>query len=498
MPAAIEPPTVQASPTGLVAAAAAVRGAAVAASGLILATGLALLVWALTPASSADAGAALRGGVVGFAAANLMPVSIGGVTLTLPPLLLTIAIGGLLAATARRGRFLPAGRYQESVSVLVTAAVYGLVVAMTTRGLGPPGAIPAGWVWTATALALLAGAAVMLRRGSAWHDWWIVTAADWVRCGVHGAGIGLGVLIAGGGLALSVGLIAHFGSAVAVSAIAAPSWMDGLGLTLLSLAYLPNAAVAGIGYLSGVGFEIGPGTYSPFASSPVDLPAVPLFTAAPDLTGRSWVGLAFLVVPVIAGYLVAVPAIRQLLTRSERVLGAAAGGVLTGLLVAFVTAVARGGVGGGRWSAIGAPPLLVGAVIVVEVGVVASTFAALSGGDSVPWRKDTAAPGRERGVAPRGRTGRRGSTGPATPAEALTDDTIPGRAPDDSIPDDSIPDDPIPDDQAPDDAEEEEPADTGASDDLAADEDPADADADADSDAGPRPGGDGTRSPSAD
>jgi hypothetical protein len=159
---------------------------AVAASGLILAAGLALLLWAVTPASGPDSGAALRGGVAAFAAANLMPISIGDVTLTLPPLLFTVAIVALLAITARRGRFLPEGRYQETIAILTTTAAYGLVVAAATRGFGPPGTVPAAWVWTAPAIALVAVTAGTLRRGSSWRDWWAATAPEWAQVGVRG------------------------------------------------------------------------------------------------------------------------------------------------------------------------------------------------------------------------------------------------------------------------------------------------------------------------
>ena len=385
-PAATEYSPDEPSPTGLVAAAAAVRAVAVAASGLIFTAGLAMVLWAITPSSGSDVGIALQGGVVAFAAANLMPVLIGGVALTLPPLLLTLAIAVLLAATARRGRFLPQGRYQETVSILVTAVVYGIVVAATTRGLGPPEAVPAGWVWTALALAFIATSIGMLRRGSAWHEWWSETAPGWARVGVRGGGIGLGVMIAGGGIALTVGLITHFGSAVEVAALAAPSWLDGLGMAMLGIAYVPNAVIAAAAYVSGVGFEMGAGTYSPFGTTTVDLPAVPLLAAAPDQAGRSWIGLAFLVVPAIAGYLIARPAIKLLATRADRVLATALGAVLTGGLLAFVAMVARGGVGDGRWSAFGAPPALLGAVVAVEVGAIAIAVAGLAGGRSVPWR----------------------------------------------------------------------------------------------------------------
>ena len=90
-------------------------------------------------------------------------------TLSLPPLLFTLVIVALLASTARRGRFLPEGRYQETVSVLITALVYGVVVAATTRGFGPLDAVGPQWVWTAPAIALVATGGAMLQRGSSWQ-----------------------------------------------------------------------------------------------------------------------------------------------------------------------------------------------------------------------------------------------------------------------------------------------------------------------------------------
>ena len=107
-PAATGRTSTDGSATGLVAAAAAVRGAAVAASGLLLTAGLALVLWAVTPASGDDVAGALQGGVTAFAAANLMPVVIGGVTLSLPPLLLTAVIAGLFFCHRAPGQ-VPAG-----------------------------------------------------------------------------------------------------------------------------------------------------------------------------------------------------------------------------------------------------------------------------------------------------------------------------------------------------------------------------------------------------
>ena len=370
----------------MVAAAAAIRGAAVALSGMVLAAAISLVLWALTPASGADATSAAKAGVAGFAAANLMPVTIGGVVLSVPPLLLTILIVALIVVTSRRGRFLPVGRDQETAAVLVTAAGYGLLVAVTTRAFAPDGVVAAGWVWTATALALVATAGAVLSGRSAWRIWWQSSVAGWFRVGSSAAGIGLGVVIAGGGLALTVAMIAHFGSIVGVGALAAPSWTDGLGMALLGAAYVPNAVVAAVGYISGVGFEIGSGSYSPFAANTVDLPALPLLAAAPDHPGRSLAGLAFLAVPLLAGYLMARRVSGDLGCRSERVLAVGSAAVLTGVLLGCLTWLARGGIGNGPWSTIGAPPLLVAAVVAVELAAVAVATAALVGARTVPWR----------------------------------------------------------------------------------------------------------------
>ena len=303
----------------MVAAAAAARGATVAVSGLIFTAGIALVVWAITPASGAEAGAAMRAGVAGFALANLMPISVDGTALTLPPLLLTGLIVALLTSVARHGRFLPQGRAQEALAVLVSAGTYGLIVAATTRGFGPPEAIPAGSVWTATAIALCAVAAGTIGRESAWRSWWQGLAPAWVHTSLRGGAVGLGVLIAGGGLALVVALVGHFSSAVSVSALAAPTWTDGLGLALLGAVYVPNAVVAGAGYLTGVGFVVGPGTYSPFSSFIVELPAVPLLAATPDHSGVSLVGIALMFVPLLAGGLIGWRVVRRLRISGDRV-----------------------------------------------------------------------------------------------------------------------------------------------------------------------------------
>ena len=389
------------TPLGLIAGAAAVRGLAVAVSGAVLAAAISLLLWALTPASGSDAMVAIKAGVAGFAAANLMPVTIGGVSLTIPPLLFTALIVALLMGTSRRGRFLPVGRGEESAAVVVTAASYGLAVAIITRGFAPEGVVPAGWVWTAGVIALMATAVAMTwAAGSAWHEWWCSSVTGWVRSAARAAGIGLGVMIAGGGAALTAAMILHFGAMVSVGALAAPSWTDGLGLALLGAAYVPNAVLGAVGYVSGVGFEIGPATFSPFASTTVDLPALPLLAATPDHIGRSLLGMVFLAVPLIAGYLMAHRVGEHLGSRSERVLAVVLAAAGTGILLGVLSWLARGGVGNARWAVMGAPPLLVGVVVAGELAAVGVAVAVLTGIRTVPWRPAGVGPIADAGAAP--------------------------------------------------------------------------------------------------
>jgi hypothetical protein len=218
--------------------------------------------------------------------------------------------------------------------------------------------------------------------------------------------------------------------------------------------------IAGVGYVSGVGFEIGPGTYSPLASATVDLPGVPLLAAAPDHLGRSWIGLAFLAVPAVAGYLIARPVVKALAIRSDRLLAAGLASVLTGALVAVAAAVARGGIGDGRWSTIGAPPLLVGVVVAAEVGALALTVAGLAGGRAVPWQS-----AKVRGPRPATATG----AVTVDPDAGVHDDLLAGEASHDEVPDEephidqdpmdeALPDQNLLDEALPEDALDDQPA----------------------------------------
>nr|WP_240188631.1 DUF6350 family protein [Nakamurella flavida] len=355
--------------TWVVALAAAVRALSVGLSVVLLACGLTLILWASAPDSTADAANAVQAGVVAFAAAHLVPVTLGGVTVSISPLLVSGAVLGLLSAVTRRARLRPVGRTQEVVAVLSTAAVYGLFVSVVARSFAPAGSVPPTAVLTAGAMALVAAAWGTAAPGSALRGWWAGTPL-WLRLGARAGTAAALALLAAGALAVVAGLILSFSSVAALTGLVAPGVGAGLGLTVLQLLLVPNAAVAGTGYVTGVGFQIGQGDYTPFGSTVVDLPAVPLFAAAPEGVAASVAGLVWLVVPVAVAVLVGWWVAQRTRLVADRFLAVGTAAVVAGVALCVLALVARGGVQGGPIAATGAPAALLGGVVVAGVAVV--------------------------------------------------------------------------------------------------------------------------------
>lgn len=346
-----------------------------AVSGLLLSCGVGLVLWAVTPSSIGGSQQALRAAVAAFAAGNGMTLDIGRASLTLPPLMLTAIAVALLAAIGGRGRSAADDRTGELSRTVTAAAVYAAAVTTAGVTLGTPGAVAAEQWWRPGLLGLVVVGMAVFFRGQAWRSLVLERSPSWfpvaVRLGAVGA---LGVLAAGAA-ALVVGLVSSFGSAGVVQTLAAPGPAAGFGMALLSIAYLPNAAIAAAGYATGAGFHIGGGTYSPFGSAPVELPAVSLLAAAPDGRDASRVGIVLLLLPVIVALLIGRAAVRRLPSRRDRLLAVGTGAAISGLLVALLAGVARGGVTGGQWADIGAPPLLFGVATALILGIFGAAVA---------------------------------------------------------------------------------------------------------------------------
>ena len=154
------------------------------------------------------------------------------------------------------------------------------------------------------------------------------------------------------------------------------------GITLVSLAYAPNAAVWSAAYLLGPGFAVGTDTAVRTTEVTVGaLPAVPLFAGLPEgpLGGA---GAALLAVPVVAGMAAGWLLARRVLRadRSARwrvLLGAALlSGPVAGLVLGGAALVSSGPLGAGRMAEIGPVAWQVAAMAALVVAVGAMIGAA--------------------------------------------------------------------------------------------------------------------------
>jgi hypothetical protein len=209
---------------------------------------------------------------------------------------------------------------------------------------------------------------------------------DAIRTGVVG---GLLILAAGAG---STGLSIALNGGDASELIGAYRTGVGgqAGITLVSLAYAPNAAIWAVGYLLGPGFSLGTHTTVQITQVSVGaLPAVPLLAALPSgpLGG---VGALLPSVPLVAAMLAGWLLHRRLRragrdpSRPPRVVpwrrltaAAATSGPVAGLVL-FSAAFASGGsLGGGRLAELGTSAWQVGLIGagVVSVGALAGAAA---------------------------------------------------------------------------------------------------------------------------
>ena len=361
-----------------------------AVSGLLLISGVGVVLWAVTPSSAGGPQQSVRAAVAAFAGGNLMTLTIGRAALTLPPLMITVVAIGLLVGLGGRGRAETDDRTGEVTRTLVAAAVYAAAVTIAGVVLGTPGAVAAEQWWRPFLLALVVVGATVVLRGQAWRALVLNRTPLWFPVAVRLGAVGAAGVLAAGAVAVVIGLTSSFGSASAVQNLAAPGPAAGFGMALLGIAYLPNAVVAGAGYATGVGFHIGSGTYSMFGSSPVELPAVSLLAAAPDGSQASRYGCALLLVPVVVAVLLGRAATRRLGLRRDRLAAVGAAAAFAGLFVAVLAAVAGGGVTGGQWASIGAPPLPFGVVTAIILGVFGAAVAGPARQSAAPASADAA------------------------------------------------------------------------------------------------------------
>ncbi|REF37415.1 hypothetical protein DFJ64_2859 [Thermasporomyces composti] len=364
-----------------------------AAVGAVLAAGWAGLVGALPCAALAVIGwlaasggsfaGALRVGLDAWLLAHRVPIDLGNGRFDLVPLGLSLVPVLLLyRAGAWAGRSSSAAG-ELLAGVLALAATYGGFATVVAVVAGTDGATPAPTIafGHAAALATVVGSAGFLRSSGRATAWWRA-CPEWLRAALHGGLTGFLASLTGGVLLVAGVLLAHIGQVADVTKALAPGPVGVVLLLVLSLAYLPNAALYALAFALGPGFAMGTATVvSPSGVVLGPMPAFPLLAALPSEGEPPVWSVALLGVPILAGMAAGVATTRRFpnFALDAAVLRGVLAGMVTGLACTGCVALARGSGGPGRLVEVGPSVLGVGVVAVSTFAIASASGVLLLG-----------------------------------------------------------------------------------------------------------------------
>lgn len=344
---------------------------------------LALVVWAADSSATASAGGATRFAVQLWLLAQRSPLHISsGGALTIPPLVLTLLVGLLIARSgAIAARTCESSGGREFVTVVASVTAPYAVIAAILAAVTPSSTLhpSIGAAFICAGLVGGASAAIGVARGAGligktWRSMSVL-----VRGSLDAAGMAAGVMLAAATVLAVGSLLAHtheFGSIVS-------SYRGGSGefsMILLSVLYVPNAICFAVGYLTGPGFAVGSGTSVAYGGAHLGaIPAFPLLAGVP--TGPApWQMVALFVAMVVgAGGLAGWRISRrtELGLADQLRISMAAGGIVA-IGAAVLSGFAGGPSGPGRLSTVGSSPWQVGLAAGFEIAVLSAGFVAAS------------------------------------------------------------------------------------------------------------------------
>jgi len=377
-------------------------GAALAAgwatlAGALPCAALAVLAWLMSPGGSA--GWALRVGVDAWLLAHGVPIALPDGTVDLTPLGLTLLPFLLLCrAGAWVGRTSAVAQALHAAGGIAVLAVgYGglaAFVAFLGHADGVEPDIIRAFVHGTLLAGLAGGAGIVRMSGHAGRMWRRVP--EEVRAALYGGFAGLAALLSVGFLLLAASLLIHAGRALALTEKLAPGPLGMPLLLLVSLAYVPNAAVCAAAFALGPGFAFGTGTVvAPTGVAVGPLPVFPLLAALPgDAELGGWM-LGVVAMPLLAGGVAGLAAVRRYPAYAieHAALRGGLAGVVGGIWFTAIAALAYGSVGPGRLSHVGPLVVQVGVVAVSTLGI-AGAVAVLAMRAGARWRSTRASQAR--------------------------------------------------------------------------------------------------------
>jgi hypothetical protein len=371
-------------------------GAAAAAGPLLVCLAVGVAGWFLSDAGAHGAPrAGLRAGAYAWLMGHGSGLDVAGVAVTAVPLGLSLVCAWSVWRIAHRVGDSVSGHGPDAdaiadgvrdwtvpVATAAFTASYLAVAMLTMRALGSDSAVLSGTRvigWSLLLCLVLGGASIAVGAGRA--AIWTAHLPLSLR-----AAATVCLKVVSGFLLVA---FAAFAAAFLLDLGAALNVMSELhtdaGETSLysgiSLAVLPNAALFAGSYLLGPGFAVGTATVaSPTAVVLGPVPMFPLLAALPD-DGQpaGWLALVLLVAPVVAAYAAArVHRLYPTTRWEEAAVRGCGGGILAGLVIGALAALAGGAVGPGRMQDVGpfAGQVTLHAVVALGLGALVGSLLA--------------------------------------------------------------------------------------------------------------------------
>jgi hypothetical protein len=363
-------------------------GAAAAGAVLLTCMGLAVIGWFVSDGGvHGEPRDALRVASLAWLMAHGSGVVVEGARVTAVPLGLTLVCAwvtwrmGLRVGESVSGHGPDADALadgQRDWTVALATALFSAayaVVAMVAGVLAGSGttapSLPSVLAWAVAVSGGIGGVAIAVGSGRA--AVWLALVPQAVRTTAQATAAVVGWFLALAGALLLVALLLDVGAALNVFSRLHTSPGESVMLLVLIAALVPSAVVYAGAYLLGPGFAVGTGTaVSPSVVAIGPVPMFPLLAALPD-NGPTAVWTPWLsVLPVLVAAVTVARAQRRspVVAWDQALLRGGSAGVLAGLVVALLAALAGGAVGPGRMAHVGpdAGEVLVSAIVAFGIG----------------------------------------------------------------------------------------------------------------------------------
>ncbi len=305
---------------------------------------------------------------IGAPAGTVVAVTIAALGFALLTLLLGVRAGARVSETGHRllGAVTAVVVFGVLALLLTLSAVHVAARPSIWQGaLLPPIVFGAGLLLGMLRTDAARGLALRGRVGE-WLSSWDPRARAGAAAALRAGTASVAIVLLASAIAAAAVLVAGYAQAIRMYEALHTEVLGGVVLTAGQLAFVPDVVIWAASWFVGPGFALGAGSQvSPLGTAVGPLPAVPLLGALPS--GELSFGFVGLAVPVAAAFISGV-AVRRGLVRALGdgprlpwfALVAGGGAVTGGLLLGLLAAASAGGLGPGRFSALGPDAMAVG------------------------------------------------------------------------------------------------------------------------------------------